>query len=291
MGLGLGTAVRHSVPATTASGTGAAAGTGAATGAGKAILCAVGSATGTGAASGVGAIANEWTSVDWVDGAGSAYLTWDAAGGAIGTNSANFEAFFVLRDLDNLSAAENRLFTISGRHAIAFTSASRLNVQLLGAGPTTLVNWTSTNDAAGILKDAGEWVLHIAANLSGTPTMVASIRQITGGSSWVTITGTFGTGPTVGTLENARSTTGADYGVGATTSGTLIYGREIALAAINLDSAAVGRTALYDTILKHPQYLNNMTIKFYGDAAAWNSGVNLGAGGHTFTRTGTFSAA
>lgn len=231
-----------------------------------------------------------WAVVPVVNTGGTAYLTHNSAVAAVGTNSQYYELLVVLRDLDIRPAVQQRLATINGRHDVNLTSTKRLAVNLLGDGPTTLVAWTSSADAAWLFDDPGLWAIRIFASLGATPSLVVERRRVGADTVWETVPGSYSTGPLTGTLTNARSTTGADYGLGATHGGASIYSGGIALIAVNLGGAPVGREALYDEYLVDPQYLAGMHFKMYGPAADWNAGVNKGTVALTFTRAGTYTA-
>jgi hypothetical protein len=146
----------------------------------------------------------------WVDNGGTAWLSHDGST-AIGADSATLELYFSLRAMDGLPAARTEIVHIPGARVNVYLTADwRMNVNLASTGGP-LVTWQSTNNAAGILNDAGEWDFRMRAELDGTPTMEVWRREVTAGitGAWVTVTGAFSVGPTTGTIDSARVGAGA----------------------------------------------------------------------------------
>jgi hypothetical protein len=157
-------------------------------------------------------------------GAGIGYLGWDGTGG-VGADSETCEWVIRLSGLDNQPASITRLSQdVSARISIGFTATWRLNVLFRTSTPTTLVDWTSANNAQGIYHSAGTFDFRIRADLrAGVATFEVYKREIASGiaGDWVLITGAFTTGPTAGTMDLARGgQAGDDQAVFATVTGT-----------------------------------------------------------------------
>lgn len=150
----------------------------------------------------------QWQSsaVSSVDtGAGIGYLTRDGAGIG-GADGKDAEFVYRLSGLNNLPASITRVLQdVGGRVQFSFTAAWRINVVLTSSTPTTLVDWTSTNDAAGIFHSAGTYDFRFQVAL-GSTSFLPTVRTITNGvaSAWTAITGSFTTGPVDGTINLSR---------------------------------------------------------------------------------------
>jgi hypothetical protein len=161
----------------------------------------------------------------FVDNVGTAYLTYNDAALAVGTDSDTLEILMLLDDLDGMPAAVTRLLQNSAaRLDISVSSGGRVTFIANTSGPVTLVNWQSTNDAAGIIKVAGRRELRFRMELDASPTFELWHRTISGVNTpadWVTMTGAFTTGPTTGTIDIARANqANADLAILATSTGT-----------------------------------------------------------------------
>lgn len=136
----------------------------------------------------------------WVDNNGSGWLSYD--GTAIGADTPYLDMAFLVRSLNTNPSSACRVFQNHGpRIDVRFSVSGNLSVTLRDATSATLVDWTSTSAVDG----AGEWLFHIAADLTGTPSFGVSRCELTGGvpGSWSSIPGTAST-LTAGTIDNAR---------------------------------------------------------------------------------------
>lgn len=199
------------------------------------------------------------------------------------TDGENFEACFLVRDLDNLTEATIIFGTAGNRHRIRWTATQEFGVRLDNTGGTTLVDWESDDP----LDPTGTHLIHVEAVLDGTPTMVVSTFDVSGGS-WSTVAGSFSTGPTQGNIDNARAIAGNDMGVWVAHNGADdCYEFEFVYAWVNLSNATPqGRDAFATGgVLVDPETVGTPTMLFMAPA----SGVatNLGAGSD-FTIHGTF---
>lgn len=154
-------------------------------------------------------------------GAGVGYLSNDG-GTSPGTDGETIEIVFHYKSLSN--AATARMYHVAGgRVNFSLTAANRVSLILINAAGTTLVNWTSSNNAAGILSSTIETEVRGYANLNaGVLSAGVLKRQTIAGivGDWVTMPGAFTTGPVTGDIDVARTgQTGPEFCVLAS-SGT-----------------------------------------------------------------------
>jgi hypothetical protein len=219
-----------------------------------------------------------WVS-NTISGLGNGCWTYD---GVLGTDSTRFEAFFLLKNLESLPAAQGQLFYVANRHEIYFDAAGRLNVILKNATPTTLVHWVATS-AFG----AGQFAIHIAADLAGTPTFAVSALNLAS-PSWAATPGSYTTGPTAGTLDHTRTATGPDYSLLSRVFGNRASVHYGALWLGISNGALVGRDAFHNGSLQDPETIGAPTILYIGPAS--NKADNKGsAGNFSVTASGSFT--
>jgi hypothetical protein len=169
----------------------------------------------------------------WVGNGGVSWLSYDSAVSGIGTDAATLEIVISLRSLDTNPAAICRLAHVAGgRVDLSLTAAGRMTVILVDGSGSTLVNWTSANNAAGTLDGAGERELRMRADLNvTTPTMEVWTRDIAGHAAdpWRVVAGTFATGPVAGTIDSNRAGVGGnEFAFLATVAGANICNCQLA---------------------------------------------------------------
>lgn len=217
----------------------------------------------------------------WVDNNGTGYLTYE---GAVGADSTYFDMFVLVRSLDtNSSSTTSVLFQNHGpRENIRFPSTGKLAVTLLDTSGPTLVEWLSDSAIDG----PGEWLIHIVANLTGTPTFTVSRAQRVDGvmGAWAAVSGTFSTGPTNGTIDHARSFAGNDLSIFATLTGTNICNADLAFLWWS-QSAPIADTDMADGgVLQDPLSVGSPVLLVRGPAA--NLTNDEGSADITLTATG-----
>jgi hypothetical protein len=202
----------------------------------------------------------------------------------------NFEMCFIVRNLENLDASAQRIWTSTGRHDVSFNASKKLTVLLDDTSGNALVDWAATP-----VIGAGAWVVHIRAILTGTPLFeVYALNLLDGTPSWAAVAGSFNVGPTNGTIDLARISTGTDTSILASASATGIMGAppQWGAIAVNLDGGdtPLGRDQFYASgALRDPTTLSAIfTCIFAGSHTDWDAGTNFGTG-EDFVKTGDFA--
>lgn len=221
----------------------------------------------------------------WVDNNGSGYLTFDGA--AIGADSTSFDMFFLARSLDtNSPSATSVVFQNHGpRENVRFPSTGRLAVTLTDTAGTVLVEWQSTS----AIDSAGEWLIHIAASLTGTPSFAVSRAQRVNGvmGAWEAVPGTFSTGPTNGTIDHARAFSGNDLSVFATLTGGSLCNCDLGFLWWSQGTPVADTAMANGGVLKDPLAVGSPVILVRGPAA--NLTNDEGSANITLVSNGTWT--
>lgn len=226
-----------------------------------------------------------WAPQTWVENSGTAAMSRD---GAFGSNSTFFEALLYLR-APATNSTRNYVRTRDNRVAI-FTATTNGNgtvrVTLQDTSGTNLVDWTSTD----LVSNSDDFLLHVAASLTGTPSMVVSVATVTNNlvGTPATLAGSFGSGPTNGTIDHARTGSGADQFLLSSTAVTNLANAEIGFIYIgHAAPSALADFIATGGVLKDPATVGSPVGLFYGPAETFTT--NHGSGGDFTVSAGSFS--
>ncbi|HRO97552.1 MAG TPA: hypothetical protein PLY79_10860 [Ferruginibacter sp.] len=221
----------------------------------------------------------------WVKNNGNGYISYN---GGIGADSSYLDIFFLVRSLDTNPTASCMLFSIHGpRLSIQFNSSGNMRVILLDVAltNTTLVDWTSTAS----LKNAGEWLFHVTANLTeGSPTFVVSRAARIAGimQPWELITGSFSSGPTAGIIDNSRSFAGEDFSMFGSLAGANIFNAEFSFFWWSQGIPITDNAMAIGGILKNPLFVGSPVILIRGPVS--NLSNDEGSANKTLTVHGSW---
>lgn len=237
-----------------------------------------------------GVVVDEPYAPSWVDNTGTGWLSYD--GGAFGTDSGYLEIALLVRSLNTNPAAVCRMYQTSGaRVDVRFAADGKFAATINNTSGTALVAWTS--DAAQ--DGSGEWLFHIAVDLdagdgTATPTFVVTKSQLTAGApgAFSSVAGTFSSGPTAGTIDNARGGFASnELAVFATTAGGNIASCDLGYLWVS-HAAPLGNSAFASGgELFDPATVGSPVILVTGPAAALSD--DKGSANLTLVVNGTWT--
>jgi hypothetical protein len=219
----------------------------------------------------------------WVSNGGTGWVSFDGA--APGVDGSLLDIAFLVRALEGFSGTCAVFHTRSARIYVRFTGTGLLQVSVQAPGGATLVDWTSTSSQSV----AGEWLVHIAIDLSGAGSATFTKCELTAGApgAWGAIAGTFATGPIAGTIDIVNAGAGNEFAVFATVSGTSLINAELAYFWLSTAAPLTDAAFAAGGVLNDPLTVGSPLLLIRGPAA--NLTNDEGSANLTTVVNGAFS--